>query len=182
MVRGESAGRNDTVDVGMQEQVLSPGVERADDADLRSQVFGIGGDFEQSLSAGGEQQVVEQSWIFQGQQVEFMGHGKDHMKVAGGQKFAFPCRQPAFPCLCLALGAVSVSARVVGDGLITAARALVAMSTQGSGAAALNGTKGFELLKVEARSIPIQEAIALHVEDVGHLEGGPSHGIFLRWY
>ena len=49
------------------------------------------------------------------------------------------------------------------------------MSAQGSGAAALNGTKGFELLKVEARSIPLQEAIALHVEDVGHLEGGPSH-------
>ncbi len=52
MVRGESAGGNDTVDVGMQEQVLSPGVERAEDAYLRSQVFGIGGDFEQSLSAG----------------------------------------------------------------------------------------------------------------------------------
>ena len=47
MVRGESAGGNDTVDMGMQKQVLPPGVERADDADLRSQVFGIGGDFKQ---------------------------------------------------------------------------------------------------------------------------------------
>jgi len=36
------------------------------------------------------------------------------------------------------------------------------MPTEGSGAAALNGTQGFELLKVEARSIPIQEAIAVH--------------------
>jgi hypothetical protein len=36
------------------------------------------------------------------------------------------------------------------------------MPAQGSCAAALNGTKGFELLKVKARSIPIQEAIALH--------------------
>src|SRR5271166_1411257 len=111
-----------------------------------------------------------------------MGHGEHDMEIAGGQKFAFPRRQPAFPSLCLALGAVPVSARIVGDGLIIAARALVAMSTEGSGAAALNGTKGFELLKVEARSIPLQEAIALHVEDVGHLEGGPSHGFFLRWY
>jgi hypothetical protein len=56
------------------------------------------------------------------------------------------------------------------------------MATQGRGAAALNGAKGFELLKVEARSIPIQEAIALRAEDVDHLEGGPSHGFFLRWY
>src|SRR5208283_5094777 len=111
-----------------------------------------------------------------------MGHGEHDMEIAGGQKFAFACRQPAFPRLCLALRAVSVSARVVGDGLITATLAAIAMPTQGSGAAALNGTKGFELLKVEARSIPLQKAIALHVEDVGHLEGGPSHGFFLRWY
>ena len=64
MIPREPACGNDTVNVGMQEQVLSPGVECADDADLSSQVFGIGGDFEQSLSAGGEQQVVKESWIF----------------------------------------------------------------------------------------------------------------------
>src|SRR5215469_15438548 len=111
-----------------------------------------------------------------------MRHREHDMEIVGGQKFAFPCRQPAFPSLCLALGTVSVSARVVGDGLIIAARALVAMSTQGRGAAALNGTKGFELLKVEARSIPIQKAIALRTQNVGHLKGGPTHGFFLRWY
>src|SRR5208337_5675644 len=182
MVRGESAGGNNTVDVGMQEQVLSPGVERADDAYLRSQVFGIGGDFEQSLSAGGEQQVVEQSWIFQGQQVKFMRHREHDVEIAGGQKFAFPCRQPAFPSLCLALGAVPVSARIVGDGLIIAARALVAMSTQGSGAAALNGTQGLELREIQARSIAVEKTLALGAEDVSHLHGGPSHGFFLRWY
>ena len=64
MVKRESAGGNDAVNVGMQEQVLPPGVECADDSDLRSQVFGIGGDLEQSLSAGGEQQIVKESWIF----------------------------------------------------------------------------------------------------------------------
>jgi hypothetical protein len=36
------------------------------------------------------------------------------------------------------------------------------MPAQGSCAAALNGTKSFELLKIKARSIPIQEAITLH--------------------
>jgi hypothetical protein len=35
------------------------------------------------------------------------------------------------------------------------------MPAQGGSAATLNGTKGFELLKVKARSIPIQKAIAL---------------------
>jgi hypothetical protein len=32
-------------------------------------------------------------------------------------------------------------------------------------AAALNGAKGLELLKVKAPSIPIQEAVALRAED-----------------
>jgi hypothetical protein len=35
------------------------------------------------------------------------------------------------------------------------------MPAEGGSAAALNGTKGFELLKIKAGSIPIQEAIAL---------------------
>ena len=45
----------------VQEQVLSPGVQDADHTDLGAQVFAIHGDLEQGLSAGGEQQVVEQT-------------------------------------------------------------------------------------------------------------------------
>jgi hypothetical protein len=56
---------------------------------------------------------------------------------------------------------VPISARVVRDGLITAAQAGILVATQCCGAAALNGTKRFELLEVKAGSIPVQEAIAL---------------------
>jgi hypothetical protein len=83
------------------------------------------------------------------------------MEIAGSQEFALAGRQPAFAGLGLTLGAVSISARVVGDGAIAATQASVAMAAQVSGAAALNGSKGFELLIAEARSIPIQEAIAV---------------------
>src|ERR1019366_8563366 len=180
VVRRESARGNGAVNVGMQEQVLSPGVQDADHADLSAQVFAIDGDLEQSLSAGGEQQVVEQTRILQGQHVEFVGHGEHDMEVTGGQQFAFAGRQPALACLGLALGAVPVSARVIRDSLMPATRASIAMTAQSSGATTQNGTKGFELLKVKARSIPIQETIALCAEDVGHLKGGPSHSSFFR--
>ena len=63
---------------------------------------------------------------------------------------------------------------------MTAARAGIAMTAQRSGATAQNGTKSFELLKVKARSIALQEAIALRTQNVGHLEGGPSHFSFFR--
>jgi hypothetical protein len=111
-----------------------------------------------------------------------MGHGEHDMEIAGGQKFAFPCRQPALSCLRLALGAMPVSARVVGDGLITATLAGIAMPAEGGGAAALNGAKGLELLEIQARSIAVEKTLALGAEDVSHLYGGPSHGFFLRWY
>src|ERR1039457_2930385 len=180
MVRRESARGNGAVNVGMQEQVLSPGMQDADHADLSAQVFAIDGDLEQSLSAGGEQQVVEQTRVLQGQHVEFVGHREHDMEVAGGEKFSLAGRHPALARLRLALGAVPVSARVVRDSLMTATRAGIAMTAQSSGATTQNGTKGFELLKAKAGSIPIQKALALHAKDVSHLEGGPSHFSFFR--
>src|SRR5208337_3580251 len=182
MIQREPARGNDTVNVGMQEQVLSPGVQDGDHANLGSEVLRIGCDFQQGLRSSGEQQIVKQAWVLQRQPIQFVRHGEHDMEIAGVEEIALPCCDPALASLRLTLGAVAIATRVVGDGLITAARALIAMATQGGGAAALNGTKGFELLKVEARSIPLQEAIALHAQDVGHLEGGPSHGFFLRWY
>src|SRR5713101_831623 len=180
MIWREAARGNGAVNVGMQEQVLSPSMQDADHADLGAQVFAIDGDLEQGLSTGGEQQVVEQTRVLQRQHIDFVGHSEHDMEVAGGQEFAFAGRQPALARLRLALGAVPVSARVVGDSLMTAARAGITMTSQRSGATAQNGTKGFALLKVKARSIAIQEAIALRAKDVGHLEGGPSHFSFFR--
>jgi hypothetical protein len=161
MVRREPARGNHTVNVGMQEQVLTPGMQDGDDTDLSSQVFGIGCDFQQGLCAGGEPQIVKQTRVFQGEHIELVGHGEHDMEIAGSQEFALSGHPPALAGLCLALGAVPVSARVIGDGAITARQASMAMAAEGSGAAALNGPECFALLKVEARSIPIQEAIAV---------------------
>ena len=83
MIPGEPARGNDTVHVGMQEQVLPPGMQDGDHPDLSAQVFRVGCDFQQGLSAGSEQPIVKQTLIFQGQQVEFVRHGKDHVEVAG---------------------------------------------------------------------------------------------------
>ncbi len=98
------------MNVGMQQQVLPPGVQNADHADLCSQVLGIGRDLPQGLRTGSEQQVVEQTRVVQGQHIEFMRHSEHHMEVAGGQEFSFAGRQPTLACLGLALGAVPISA------------------------------------------------------------------------
>ena len=94
----------------MQQQVLPPGVQNADHSNFRAQVLGISCDLQQGLRTGGEQQVVEQAWVVQGQHMEIMGHSEHHMKIAGGQEFSLAGRQPTLACLCLALGAVPISA------------------------------------------------------------------------
>ena len=55
----EAAGGNDAVEVRMQAQVLSPGVQNAEEADPGSEMPGIGCDFKHGLGAGAEKQIVE---------------------------------------------------------------------------------------------------------------------------
>jgi len=55
----ETACGNDAVEVRMQAQVLSPGVQYAEEADLGSEVPGVSCDFKHGLGAGAEKQIVE---------------------------------------------------------------------------------------------------------------------------
>ena len=121
MIQREPARRNDTVNVGMQKQVLSPRVKDRDDTDVGSEVVGIGCDFQQGLCAGSEQQIVKQTRVFQGQHIEFVRQGEHDMEIAGVEEFAFSSCQPALAGLRLTLGAVPIATRVVGDGLIATA-------------------------------------------------------------
>ena len=63
------------------------------------------------------------SELVQRQHIEFVWHGENQMKVARTQEFLLPRSEPAFARLRLALGTVPVAARVIRDGLMTAARA-----------------------------------------------------------
>ena len=55
----ETAGRDDAVEVRMQAQVLSPGVQDAEEADPCPEMPGICRDFEHGLGGGAEQQIVQ---------------------------------------------------------------------------------------------------------------------------
>ena len=52
VIAGESAGGNDTVDVGMKLEFLVPGMEHTEEADLRAEMRGSRAISEQSCSAG----------------------------------------------------------------------------------------------------------------------------------
>ncbi|HJY87587.1 MAG TPA: hypothetical protein VKE24_12185 [Candidatus Acidoferrales bacterium] len=80
-VRGETAGRNQTVDMRMEQQVLTPTVEHGKETDLCAEMFGVGRDLEQSLGSGVEQQVIEDLLVDQGQMHEMMRYREHDVDI-----------------------------------------------------------------------------------------------------
>ena len=120
MIRSETAGGNHAVDMGMMLQSLVPGMEHTEETDLGSQMPGIASDLQQGCSTGVKQQVVDQPFILQCEWSQFPRQGEDDVHVAGGQQLPFPRLEPAQTGVALTLRAVPVSARVVGDGSMSA--------------------------------------------------------------
>src|ERR1019366_8898909 len=59
-IAGQTSGGNDVVYVGMNLEVLSPGMEHAEESDVGSQVLWIASEFQQRSGTGTEEQIVEQ--------------------------------------------------------------------------------------------------------------------------
>ena len=55
VIGGKTPGGNQTVDMGMEQQVLTPAVQHGKETDLCAEMFGIGGDLEKGLGRGVEQ-------------------------------------------------------------------------------------------------------------------------------
>jgi hypothetical protein len=120
VIASEAAGSHDAVNVGVMLQFLVPGVEDTEEADLGAEMPGIGGDLDQCLSTGAEQQSIDQFFVLQSQRRQLMGKREDDMRVRRCEQFAASRGQPTVTRLALTLGAVPVPARVIGDGPMTA--------------------------------------------------------------
>jgi hypothetical protein len=127
------------MDMRMMLQLLIPGMEHAEEADVRAEMPGIASDFDERFRAGAEQQIVDDLLILQGQGRQQMREREDSVHVAPGQEFPTARLDPTVAGAGLTLGAVPVSARVVGDGAMPAAGAGIQMPAERGGAAALDG-------------------------------------------
>ena len=150
-------------------QLLVPGMEHAEEADVGAERLGITNDFEQGFSAGAAEQTVDHLLILQGQRRQEVREREDDMDVGGRQEFPTARLQPTVSGVSLALGAVPVSAGVVGDGAIPAAGTLIAMPAQGGGTAALDGRQHFAMLAGDPATTGFDEFLSRHPDEIGHL-------------
>jgi hypothetical protein len=108
-------------------------------------VFGISRDLEQRLGGGPKQQAINQRFVLQGQGSQEVGQSEDHMKVGDGQQFGGTFLQPALASCRLALRAVPIQARVIGDGSLSATITLLDVSAERGRTASDDGAEHFEM-------------------------------------
>src|ERR1700683_2333575 len=101
------------------------------------------------------------------------------MHVRLREKFRATCSDPGFPGRGLTLGAVPVATGVIGDGAMPATGALIEMTAQGGGTTAPNGLQHLDVLPAEPVAISFQESSARAADEIGHLQGRPTHLLLL---
>src|SRR5580658_781212 len=158
----------------MKLQALIPAVEHAEETDLGTEMPWIASDFKQGLSAGVQEQVVDEPLVLQDERSQFPGQSEHSMDVGSGQQFPFARLEPASTRVALASWAMPVSARVVGDpGRMSAACTAVAMTTQRGGTAARDGQQHLPVLPVDPPAAVFHKCLSSTANNVGHLQERP---------
>jgi hypothetical protein len=156
-------------------ELLIPGVQYAEETDLRTEMFGIASNFQESFRAASKQQVVEDLFILQSEWRQLTRKGEDHMHVARREKLPPTCLEPTVAGTALTLRAVPVATGVVRDGAMPAADALVEMPAQCGGATAPNGQQDFDMLPADPFTASFDERVSRSADKIGHLERWPAH-------
>jgi hypothetical protein len=120
------------MEMGMVVQLLAPGMEHGEAADLRSEMLGVPGDILERLGDGAKEQPIQGAGVLQRQGSEVVREGKEHMTVGGIKHLALPGGEPRGLGGAMTFGAAAVPARVVRLDLMATVIALRDMAAEGS--------------------------------------------------
>jgi hypothetical protein len=123
------------MDMRMSVQGLSPGMQDAEEADLGSETLGVGGYFQERGTGGLEQEGKQEFLVLPHQRNQAVWNTENNVVVPDRQQLLLSFAEPLLACVDLALRAVTIPAAEKRDGLITTAKALIAMPAESSGAA-----------------------------------------------
>ena len=120
-------------------QVLAPGVQHGDHADLGAEMLGIGGDGAQRLGRRPEQDGVDHRLVLESDLGERRRQREDDMEVRHRQQLGLTGGEPFGARQTLALRAVPVAAGIVGAADQAAIGAVLDMAAQRRRPAQLDG-------------------------------------------
>jgi hypothetical protein len=156
-------------------QLLAPGMEDGQKANVGPEMRGILRNGYEGLGDRLDQEGIEEAGVLEGEPIEHVGQGKDDMEVRHCKEFTLPGRQPSGLCHPLALGTMPIAARVITDLLMPAGIALALMASQGRGAALGEGAEHALLRRRRALPVPREIGCPILLDDVGDFEWGAGH-------
>jgi hypothetical protein len=138
---------------------LAPGVEDGGDAEVTAEMARVAAEAQEGGGGGVEQETVEELGVALGERVEGVGQGEDDVEVRNGQDLTPAGGKPALGGHALALGAVAVATRIVGDAFGAAGGADGAVAPEGRRAAGRDGAQGAALRAAQRVGMLIRRAV-----------------------
>src|SRR6516225_5900519 len=129
---------------------------------------------------GAKQEIVEDLLILQHQGSQVTRKRENHMDVTRRKKFPATFFQPTFPSTCLTFRAMPISARVVGNGAMSAVSTFIEMPAGRGGTAPGNSQEHFDVLPGDPLTASFDECASRSADQIGHLQRWPVHLLLLR--
>ena len=172
-VRREPSAGNNTMDMGMVQQVLTPGVQDCQHPNPYTQVTRVRRHLLKRLGGRAEQDTVDDRWILQRHVGQKIWHGKHDVKILHRQEVFLPSGKPVGPLACLALGAVAVATRVVCLFDVSTLDANAPVSSHPLGAAMLETFQHVTPGRRQ-RAVASQIVVAMSPQNVGYFKSCSS--------
>ena len=106
-VRRQAAAWHDDMDMRVMGQRRAPGVQHGGEADARAEMFRVGGDRDQRLGGGPEQEVVDGGLVLERDRADRRRQGEDDVIIGDRQEFGLALGEPLPRRRALALRAVT---------------------------------------------------------------------------
>ncbi len=104
------------------------------------------------------------------------GQGENHVVILHGQKVCLTCFEPALCGATLALRAVPVAARVIGDLRLRARCTAQRVAAERDAAALFDGRHDLQLAEAQMPALMTPPSRPVGAEDIRDLQGGAFHG------
>ena len=144
----------------------APAVQHGGGADASAEVLGIGGNREQGLGGGPEQQVVDDRLVLVGDWGDRGWQREDHVEISDRQQIGLAGREPIRRRRALTLWAMAVATRIVGDAAVAAVFAALDMAAEGRRAALLDRRHDLQLTEAHMSGIGPTPVGSMAMKDV----------------
>ena len=157
----------------MKVQILAPAMKDTEETQFHAEPLSSYG--QESLGGGGEEDVVYDLFVIEGNRGDLLGKGEDHVEILGGQQFGAAILQPLFARDALAFGAVAVAAGTVANVSELAVVAPFDGAAQGGSPTGFDGLHEAVLMQGQGVGLPVRRAVSS--KDVGQLQGWLGQGL-----